>query len=358
MKTVVFTHNDLDGVACGIIALHYFPDANVHYCSYQNIESVIQMFLALHSNDGEPVVRELENYRIIISDISFKQNSEIAHIIQKCKFGSLIIADHHKTSLWMNHYPFNARQVFRSIESDGDYSAALLLDLLLYDTHLNNVINDETFIQQVPYVFRMFSEHVSSWDTWEWTKNLAPNSENAIDVMKHNRSYFLNTLMNTVGIPVFVSRITMGLQAYKDWCGITDIYEFICYLFTEEELSTTASVIDKVFDLMSNITIQDKVLHTTAYGNIKFGFVALQEYSQTSIASEYIKQTGMMNKDAKFLAMVSGDNPKGVSLRLPAKDIDLSVIATEFGGGGHINAAGCDYGEFTGNILSNSDEEK
>ena len=56
MKTVVFTHNDLDGVACGIVALSYFPDANVHYCSYQNLKEHIQIKKELLKEEVELVL--------------------------------------------------------------------------------------------------------------------------------------------------------------------------------------------------------------------------------------------------------------------------------------------------------------
>ena len=362
MKTVVFTHNDLDGVACGIVALSYFPDANVHYCSYQNIESVMRMFIELHNGGVLNTPLDLRGYRLIISDISFKQNSGLAELINQSHFGSIIIVDHHKSSLWMNHYKFDARAVYRSIESDGDYSAAMLLNNLLHDTHYGNNINGEEIYGPVTTVLDWFSSIVSDWDTWTWADNISSKRPYVVDAMMNDQSYFLSTLMYTVSISAFVSRFVMGINSVKaiegTWKSKTDFTYFLKSIFTEEELDNTRAVIEKSFALMKDMVVYNKIIHTREYGDIPFGWVVLQDYSQTSIASEYIKQTGMLKEDNKFLAMVSGENPKGVSLRLPAKGIDLSVIATEFGGGGHVNAAGCDYGEFTNNVLPNSDEEK
>lgn len=345
MKTVVFTHNDLDGVACGIVALHYFPDANVHYCSYQNIESVIAMFLNCNRE------RNMKDYRLVLSDISFKKDSPLTSLIWSRHFGSIIIADHHKTSVWMNHHDFGSNQIYRSIESDGDYSAAYLLHELLSGTHYRNIINGEQQVTYNPEMLATFTKVVSEWDTWTWTNSL--DHTDVVTSMKTNLPYFLSTLMNTVSISTFVSRFVMGMRSCEALRS-DNLEWLIDFVFTDDELNNTRAVIDNSFEQMKDLSIEYKLLHTKKSGDIKFGFVSLQDYSQTSIASEYIKQTELLDKDAAFLAMTSGTNPKGVSLRLPAQNYDVSIIATEFGGGGHSAAAGCDFNEFMKSVFNKS----
>ena len=90
LKTFIFTHNDLDGVGCGVIGKYYFSDAYVQYCSYDNIDDTLLYFLS-HNEDI------LSEMRIIISDIYYKQeNSNITEMLRMA--GELIICDHHATS--------------------------------------------------------------------------------------------------------------------------------------------------------------------------------------------------------------------------------------------------------------------
>ena len=57
MKTKLFTHNDLDGVGCAILAkLVFGEDVDIEYCSYRNVDDCVSDF-----------IEEAENYdRIFI----------------------------------------------------------------------------------------------------------------------------------------------------------------------------------------------------------------------------------------------------------------------------------------------------
>ena len=56
--TCLFTHDDLDGVGCAIVARLAFPDdLVVRYCSYKSINSEINFFL---DQLQEPVKIRLE----------------------------------------------------------------------------------------------------------------------------------------------------------------------------------------------------------------------------------------------------------------------------------------------------------
>ena len=64
--TCLFTHDDLDGVGCAIVARLAFPDdLVVRYCSYKTINSEINSFL---DQLQVPV-------KIIISDISVNEET-------------------------------------------------------------------------------------------------------------------------------------------------------------------------------------------------------------------------------------------------------------------------------------------
>ena len=94
--TCLFTHDDLDGVGCAIVARLAFPDdLVVRYCSYKSINSEINFFL---DQLQEPV-------KIIISDISV--NEETATRL-----------DGYDVAMY-DHHPITVRRPWMTIDISG-----------------------------------------------------------------------------------------------------------------------------------------------------------------------------------------------------------------------------------------------
>jgi len=45
MNVKLFTHTDLDGIGCAIVAKLAFPDVNIEYCDYDNVNEKIKQYI-------------------------------------------------------------------------------------------------------------------------------------------------------------------------------------------------------------------------------------------------------------------------------------------------------------------------
>lgn len=135
-ETIMFTHNDLDGVGCGILHKAGFGmNAETHYCGYHNVD--------------EKIVKTLKRIKaesttfptIIISDLGIK--TETAELLDRYE-GEKIMLDHHVTNLWLAD-----RYEWATIDTEA--SGTLL------------VFN---YFEEVPRRFSQFALLVDDFDRW------------------------------------------------------------------------------------------------------------------------------------------------------------------------------------------------
>lgn len=174
MKVKIFTHNDLDGVACAFLADMAFEEVDVEYCDYTNIDSKVMDFIS----SGE-----FNNYtHVYITDISLnKQTAEIIEHTQPKTFvegftlkNKFTLVDHHQTAEWMTDYSW-------CIVFQEDYcgkkicGASLFLSLLKEEDYL-----DPNGIESISSIYKDhdkaksiddFIETVRQYDTYEWKSN-------------------------------------------------------------------------------------------------------------------------------------------------------------------------------------------
>ena len=307
LKTFIFTHNDLDGVGCGVIGKYYFPDAYVQYCSYDNIDDTLLYFLSHNKNI-------LSEMRIIISDIYYKQeNSDITEMLRMA--GELIICDHHATSAWLNNVDFQHNS-FVNIIADSDVCGTKILFKILDDLY---VMPDSTKILE-------FVENVNSWDVWRWVKQL-PETNDVVklkDAINHNMSFTLNGAVYFYGIENFVNKMLMYFHNFIDF---DDIVSEKLVEFNTKQINSVTDYIKTHYEYESE-----------HYGKIPYTIIKLNS-PNISLASLLCKNA--MESDDKFLAIYIDEDKDAVSLRCNVEGIDLSVIAKECEGGGHKDAAGC-----------------
>jgi len=88
------THNDLDGVSCGILLNKYLKDVETIYCNYAQVDDAL-----------------IENARladrVIISDLSPSRRA-YERVMGEVE---VIVIDHHQTSTWLNEYPGNVHDM-------------------------------------------------------------------------------------------------------------------------------------------------------------------------------------------------------------------------------------------------------
>lgn len=307
LKTFIFTHNDLDGVGCGVIGKYYFPDAYVQYCSYDNIDDTLLYFLSHNKNI-------LSEMRIIISDIYYKQeNSNITEMLRMT--GELIICDHHATSAWLNNVDFQHNS-FVNVIADSDVCGTKILFKILDDLY---AMPDSTKIPE-------FVENVNSWDVWQWVKQL-PETNDIVklkDAINHNMSFTLNGAVYFYGIENFVNKVLMYFHNFIDF---DDIVSEKLVEFNTKQINSVTDYIKTHYEYESE-----------HYGKIPYTIIKLNS-PNISLASLLCKNA--MEPDDKFLAIYIDEDKDAVSLRCNVEGIDLSVIAKECEGGGHKDAAGC-----------------
>ena len=307
LKTFIFTHNDLDGVGCGVIGKYYFPDAYVQYCSYDNIDDTLLYFLSHNKNI-------LSEMRIIISDIYYKQeNSDITEMLRMA--GELIICDHHATSAWLCNVDFQHNS-FINVIADSDVCGTKILFKILDNLY---AMPDSTKILE-------FVENVNSWDVWQWVKQL-PETNDVVklkDAINHNMSFTLNGAVYFYGIENFVNKM---LMYFHDFIDFDDIVSEKIVEFNTKQINSVTDYIKTHYEYESE-----------HYGKIPYTIIKLNS-PNISLASLLCKNA--MEPDDKFLAIYIDEDKDAVSLRCNVEGIDLSVIAKECEGGGHKDAAGC-----------------
>ena len=86
----IFTHTDLDGVGCAVLAKYYNPAIEVEFCDYDNVDRKVSDFLDNNIALGD----------LYITDISVSDD-----IAQRLDYDTdFILLDHHPTALDLNKY--------------------------------------------------------------------------------------------------------------------------------------------------------------------------------------------------------------------------------------------------------------
>jgi uncharacterized protein len=315
MKVKLFTHTDLDGIGCAVVAKSAFPNAEVSYCDYDDINEKIIDFL-----ENEKVT---DYDRIFITDISV--NSEVAErldLIFRGGVSGVQLVDHHGTALWLaEKYPMWAHvrveesNMFRHLEPiEGSSrekvmsSGTSLFYKFLRNKHIPNIERDEKL--------KAFVEVVRRYDCWEW-----------FNVYKNDHPKRLNDLLYIIGREKFVERFVSSPMP-----TFTDIEHT---LLEVEQHRVNKYIWKKKRELkFANINVGEKPF--------RIAYVFAEQYGSllgNSIADQY--------KDEIDFAVIIDVSTDSVSLRGVHDHIDLGKeVARYYGqyhnttGGGHAKSAG------------------
>lgn len=279
MKVKLFTHTDLDGVGCAIVAkLFYGNDVDVEYCNYDDVNEKVEEFLlgsSKHSYD-----------KIYITDISV--NEDVANIIEQEVKNKTLLLDHHKTALWLNKYDWVKVQE-EDEELKQKTSGTYMLFKEFYDSGK----------------IRELSDTIRRYDTWIWKEenDLIPKKLNDLYYI-YGREIFINKMLE------YCNNFGIELINYED--------EFLLDLKQKE--------IDSYLESKNK-----SIIKTNLFG-YKVGIVFAERFH-----SEIGNRLCEINPDINLVVIINIDY--SVSYRT-IKDIDLSLIAKKFGGGGHPKSAG------------------
>lgn len=175
-----FTHDDLDGGGCAVIAAHVFPEhkRSVKYCHYngpKSIDTVLMTFLDNH----QP--QEGEEHTLLITDIL--PSESVCEVIDHHlgEFAKVTAYDHHDTTSWAKgKYPW----VFHG-EACGTR--------LLYESTQTTSDKMHSFVYAV-----------DAWDRWMFGSRYRERGE------------LLSLVYKEIGAVEFVKAFTANLAADSD----------------------------------------------------------------------------------------------------------------------------------------------
>ncbi|WFA07219.1 oligoribonuclease [Bacillus sp. HSf4] len=287
----LYSHNDLDGVGCGIIAKVAFGEqVEVRYNSVTGLDMQVERFLDRAKEKGK------HHDGLWITDLSVHQENEKKLSEYAEAGGKVKLIDHHKTALHLNEHPWGMVKVQYE---DGRLASATSL---FYEYLLDNgLIPQSKALDQ-------FVELVRQYDTWEWEQ--AGNQQ----------AKRLNDLFFLVSIDEFEDKMVRRLKEND---------EFSFDEFEEKILDMEEGKIERYIRRKRREIVQ------TFINAHCVGIVHAEAYH-----SEVGNELGKTYPHLDYIAILNMGGKK-VSLRTIHDDTDVSEIAAGFGGGGHAKAAGC-----------------
>lgn len=289
----LFTHTDLDGVGCAILAkLAFGEEVDISYCNYDDINENVINYLN-HNDDSLSY--------IYITDI--RVNEEVAELLDKR--GGVVLLDHHPTALGLNKYPWCKVMVedLNGVKTSGT-------KMFYHWLGMNGCLSEELETNEA---LSRFAELVRNYDTWRWSEL----GEEGV-ICKQ-----VNDLMYLYGRDRFIT-----------WC-ISEIHDGVfprLYSADELLLNTKQKEIDEY------VEEKNEQLFTSPMCGRVCGFVFAEKY-----VSELGNRLCKMHPEIDYVAMIDMGS-KTVSYRTVKDDIDLGKdVAQLFGGGGHPKAAGSEF---------------
>ncbi|MEK3886155.1 DHH family phosphoesterase [Bacillus sp. FSL K6-3431] len=287
----LLSHNDLDGVGCGILAkLTFGKEVKVRYNSVSGLDREVEWFF---ENDDKDTF-------LFITDLSVNEENEKRLDVFYQTGGRVQLLDHHITALPFNDYEWG------HVVVEDDQGKLTSATSLFYKYLLSHqLIKSSDVVAE-------FVELVRQYDTWEWEKN------------DNHRARRLNALFFLVSIEEFEEKMISRLKASDHF----SFDEFENKILDMEENKTERYIRRKRREL-----IQVKV------GDLFAGVVYAESYH-----SELGNELGKEYPHLDYIAILNVGG-KRMGFRTVHDHIDVSVVAGHFGGGGHAKASGCSLTE-------------
>ncbi len=283
----LLTHNDLDGVGCGILAkLAFGENVKVRYNSVASLNREIEFFL---ENDDSK-----ETF-LFITDLSPNEENEQKLNIYFKEHGNIQLIDHHKSALHLDDYEWGY-VVVEDIAGNLTSATSLFYEYLVSMEFL-----------EATDALSEFVELVRQYDTWEWEKN------------ENQKAHSLNSLFYLISIDDFEATMIERLSTNSHF----DFDEFEKRLLNMEE-----DKIERYIRRKKREIVQAKVKDFYA------GVVYAESYH-----SELGNELGKEYAHLDYIVILNMGG-KRISYRTIHDHVDVSQIAGSYGGGGHQKASG------------------
>lgn len=295
---LLITDSDLDGIGCAVLMNIFYPNNHTQFCTPRNVE---EYFETVYKDQN------IDNYNnIFITDLSLRNkyptvcigsyNTEVGYM-------KVRLFDHHKTAEFLNSYDWATVTVQYP---DGRHASgtSLFWDFLMTEHEDTiNALSDDTIFK-----IHRFVELVRLWDTFEW--KTSPLAKDAVGL-----------------------KYLLDIYRRKDL-----IYNMVANIMTEDSplFSDEDRNMMKFMQMRKDkyIDYKMKQIQMIKYDEYNVAFVFAEDFN-----SELGNLICVENEDVDFAAIVSVDNGT-VSLRSVKDNVDVSLIAKRFDGGGHFHAAG------------------
>lgn len=291
----LYTHNDLDGLGCGILAKIAFSEkVEVHYNSVARINSQVERFFELTKQN------QMKENTILITDLSVNEanSKRIEQFVQEG--GKAQFIDHHKTALHLNEYSW-AKVTVEYDDGRLTSATSLFYDFLLE----NHCLTPKNSINE-------FVELIRLYDTWEWEKN------------DEIRAKQLNDLFSLLSLDDFEGKMIERLKSEDR------------FTFNEFEQQLLKMEDEKIHRYIRK---KNRELVQTFIDDHCVGIVHAEMYH-----SELGNELGKENSHLDYIVILNMGGKK-VSFRTIHDHVDVSEVAGKFGGGGHVKASGCTMNE-------------
>lgn len=287
----LLSHNDLDGVGCGILAkLAFDKQVRVRYNSISGLNHEVEWFL----ENGD------QQTFLFITDLSVNEENE-KRLDEFHKAGGKVqLLDHHKTALHFNDYEWGHILVE---DEEGKLTSATSLFYEYLVKH--ELMKPSDAVAE-------FVELVRQYDTWEWEKN------------DNQEAHRLNALFFLVSIDEFEEKMVERLKNSDH------------FFFDEFEKKILDMEEDKI---ERYIRRKRRELVQAPVGEYIAGIVYAESYH-----SELGNELGKEYPHLDYIAILNIGG-KRMGFRTIHDHVDVSQVAGQYGGGGHVKASGCSLNE-------------
>lgn len=308
MKIKLFTHTDLDGIGCVVLAYLAFGKENVdvEYCNYDDVDDKVEAFL-----ENEDLYRSYDS--IFITDISVSdQVASMIDCLDKTE-RTVRLFDHHGTALRLDNYFWcTVYEYLDAVKTSGTE---------LFYLYLRNTLSGSYSSHAMKNNIKRFATIVRNYDTWRW-KELG---EDGLVSKQMNDLFYI-----------------YGQEKFIDW-AMDNIYNLylLSPMHTFPYFSETDTLLLEQKQNEIDIYIEQKekqiTVKTDQWGNT-YGVIFAERYF-----SELGNRLCEIHPELAYIAMI--DISRGrVSYRTIRDDINLGTeIAHNYGGGGHPKAAGSTF---------------
>lgn len=290
-KIYLFTHTDLDGIGCAVLAKYAFHDdvLQIEYCDNGEVDEKILRFLSDTAAKGI----------CCITDISMSE--KVAELIEadNGKRVEFHLLDHHPTAEFLNRYKW--ADVVKAHQNGMRTCGTELF----YEWLIKN-----GYLEDKPEI-RKFVNLVRDYDTWRWAE-LGEEGKICKQV---------NDLFHLYGKEEFITQYISQIRQ-----------KTFPYLTLENRAALKAE--------------QKNVDHYVEEKNETITVMKLQGYDCGIVfADRYFSELGdrlaTMHPELDIIVMIDMDGK--ISYRTVRDDINLGEFAKAYGGGGHAKAAGSQF---------------